>query len=310
MTSVLSAKHFHEENAAYAFVEARVWVNGRVCPHCGTVDNSTPLKGKSTRLGVYKCKERECRKPFTVKVGTVFEGSNVKLHIWLQAIHLLCASKKGISANQLHMVLGVTLKTAWFLSNRIRDAMRSGDLAPFGAGGTSVEVGETFIGREPGTEVRRTWHHKLKVLTLVDRETGSARSMVVDNLSPATVTPILQANIAREARLMTDEAKQYIPVGRTFAEQGTTNHRADEYVSQTDPTVHSNTVEGYFSIYKRRIKGTYQHCAKRHPHRYMAEFEFRHSERMALGINDIERTDRALQGGVGKRLKCRDSRPW
>lgn len=307
MTSVLSAKHFHDEKAAYAFVEARVWANGRVCPHCGTVDNSTALQGKSTRPGVYKCREKECRKPFTVKVGTVFEGSNVKLHIWLQAIHLLCASKKGMSSNQLHRVLGVTLKTAWFMSHRIREAMRSGDLAPFGAGGTPVEADETFIGREPGSEVKRAWHHKLKVLTLVDRATGRARSMVVDDLNPATVAPILHANIAREARLMTDEARHYRAVGRTFAEHGTTNHKAEEYVSRTDPTIHSNTVEGYFSVFKRGMKGTYQHCAKRHLHRYMAEFDFRYSERVALGVNDVERTDRALRGVVGKRLKYRDS---
>ncbi len=305
MASILSVKHFRDEKAAYAFVEARVWASGRVCPHCGTVDHSAPLKGKSTRLGVYKC--YDCRKPFTVKVGTVFEASNVKLHIWLQAMHLLCSSKKGISSNQLHRTLGVSLKTAWFMSHRIREAMRSGDLAPFGTGGTPVEADETFIGREPGSEVKRAWHHKLKVLTLVDRETGRARSMVVDNLNPATVTPILQANIAREARLMTDEAKHYIPVGRSFAEHGTTNHKADEYVSRADPTVHSNTVEGYFSIFKRGMKGTYQHCAKRHLHRYMAEFDFRYSERIALGVNDTERAARALSGIVGKRLKYRDS---
>jgi transposase-like protein len=305
MASVLSAKHFHDEAAAYRFVEARVWANGRVCPHCGTVGNSTALKGKSTRLGVYKCKD--CRKPFTVKVGTVFEASNVKLHLWLQAMHLLCSSKKGFSSNQLHRTLGVTLKTAWFMSHRIREAMRSGDLAPFGVGGTPVEADETFIGREPGMPVKRAFHHKLKVLTLVDRETGRARSMVVDNLHPTTIAPILQANIAREARLMTDEAKHYIPVGRTFAEHGTTNHKAEVYVSPIDPTIHSNTVEGYFSIFKRGMKGTYQHCAKRHLHRYMAEFDFRYSERTALGVNDTERAARALSGIVGRRLKYRDS---
>ena len=199
MASILSAKHFHDEKAAYAFVEARVWVNGRVCPHCGTVGRSAPLKGKSTRLGVYKC--YDCRKPFTVKVGTVFEASNVKLHIWLQAMHLLCSSKKGISSNQLHRTLGVSLKTAWFMSHRIREAMRSGDLAPFGAGGTPVEADETFIGREPGSEVKRAWHHKLKVLTLVDRETGRARSMVVDNLNPGMATEVVKAGNVDRTRL-------------------------------------------------------------------------------------------------------------
>jgi transposase-like protein len=307
MASVLSAKHFHDEKAAYAFVEARVWANGRVCPHCGVVDQSRLLGGTSTRLGVYKCYVKECRKPFTVKVGTIFEASNVKLHLWLQAMHLLCSSKKGFSANQLHRTLGVTLKTAWFMAHRIREAMRSGDLAPFGAGGTPVEADETFIGREPGVPVKRAFHHKLKVVTLIDRESGRARSMVVDNLNPTTITPILQANIAREARLMTDEARHYMVAGRQFAEHGTTNHKAEEYVSPTDPTIHSNTVEGYFSIFKRGMKGTYQHCAKRHLHRYMAEFDFRYSERVANGVNDVERTERVLSGIVGKRLKYRDS---
>jgi hypothetical protein len=222
-------------------------------------------------------------------------------------MHLLCSSKKGFSANQLHRTLGVTLKTAWFMAHRIREAMRSGDLALFGAGGGAVEADETFIGREPGMEVKSAWHHKLKVLTLVDRDSGRARSMVVDDLKVSTVTPILQANIAKEARLMTDEALHYIKVGRTFAGHGRVNHKADEYVSRADPTVHSNTVEGYFSIFKRGMKGTYQHCAKRHLHRYMAEFDFRYSERSALGVNDTERADRALLGIVGKRLTYRGS---
>jgi transposase-like protein len=305
MTSVLSAKHFHDERAAYRFVEARVWADGRVCPHCGTVGNSVLLKGKSTRIGVYKC--RDCRKPFTVKVGTVFEGSNVKLHLWLQAMHLLCSSKKGISSNQLSRILGVTLKTAWFMSHRIREAMRDGELAPFGAGGTPVEVDETFWGREPGVPVRAGWHHKLKVLTLVDRASGKARSVVIDDLRQETILPILQENIVREARLMTDEASHYIKIGREFADHGVVNHKDDEYVRRDDPTVHSNTVEGYFSVFKRGMRGTYQHCAKRHLHRYMAEFDFRFSQRSALGIDDVERTDRALEGVVGRRLKYRDS---
>jgi len=309
MTSILSAKHFHDERAAYAFVEARVWTEGRVCPHCGTVGNSSPLKGKSTRLGVYKCKD--CRKPFTVKVGTVFEASNVKLHIWLQAMHLLCSSKKGFSSNQLHRVLGVSLKTAWFMSHRIRLAMASGDLSPFGVGGGTVEVDETFIGTDTDRNnkgIRRASHMN-KVMTLVDRASGRARSIVVDDLRLATVAAVVTENVAREARLMTDEAFHYVPVGRQFAEHRSVNHKAEEYVSRADPTVHSNTVEGYFSVFKRGMKGTYQHCAKRHLHRYMAEFDFRYSERVALGVDDTERAARALSGIVGKRLKYRDSLP-
>lgn len=198
--SALSRPYLHDEKAAYAFVEGQLWADGRPCPHCGVVDESTALKGKSTRMGVYKC--RACRKPFTVKVGTVFEGSNIKLHIWLQAIFLLSSSKKGISSNQLHRALGITLKSAWFLSHRIREAMRDGDLAvPFGVTGGMVEVDETFIGNQKGKAKKRAYHHKMKVLSLVDRETRQARSMVVDNIRPATIAPILRENMAREARL-------------------------------------------------------------------------------------------------------------
>ncbi len=188
--SMLSAPHFHDEQAAYEFVEARVWPQGRVCPHCGVVDRSAPLKGKSTRIGTYKC--YACRKPFTVKVGTIFEASHVKLHLWLQAIALICTSKKGISANQLHRTLGVTLKTAWFMGHRIREAMADGDLSPFGGNGGAVEADETFIGHDKsvkpkGQKKGRGYAHKHKVLALVDRETGRARSMVVDDLKVSTL---------------------------------------------------------------------------------------------------------------------------
>jgi len=283
-----------------------VWPNGPVCPHCGCFGRIYELKGKSTRMGVRKC--GDCRKPFTVKVGTVFEASNVKLHIWLQALYLLCSSKKGISSNQLHRTLGVTLKTAWFMSHRIREAMRSGDLAPFGAGGGMVEADETFIGREPGApKGRKGWNKKNRVLALIDRDTGRARSFVVDDFKAETLAPILSANIAREARLMTDEARHYIPLGRAFSDHQTVNHGAEEYVRRSDPVIHTNTIEGYFSVFKRGMKGVYQHCGKRHLHRYMAEFDFRYSARVALGVNDEERTDRALSGIVGKRLLYRDS---
>lgn len=303
--SVLSAKHFHDERAAYRFVEAHVWPDGPVCPHCGGFERIGELKGKSTRIGVRKC--YDCRKPFTVKVGTIFEASNVKMHLWLQAMFLLCSSKKGISANQLHRTLGVTLKTAWFMAHRIREAMRSGDLAPFGVGGGAVEVDETYIGREPGKPVKRAFHHKMKVLTLVDRERGRARSMVVDNIRPATIAPIVLENLSREARLMTDEAGHYLAVGREFAEHGVVRHGQDEYVNPADRTIHTNTIEGYFSVFKRGMKGVYQHCGKRHLHRYLAEYDFRYNHRIANGVNDLERTSRALSGIVGKRLKYRDS---
>jgi transposase-like protein len=299
--SALSAPHFHNEEAAYAYVEARIWPNGAVCPHCGGHERIGKMGGASTRIGTYKC--YQCRKPFTVKVGTIFESSHVAMRHWLQAMFLIASSKKGISSNQLHRTLGVTLKTAWFMSHRIREAMRSGDLTPFGGGGTPVEADETYIGRVEGAEVKRGgYHHKHKVLSLLDRETGTVRSQVISEFKLRTVAPILEANIAREARLMTDEARMYKHIGWNFADHGVVNHTRGEYVSRQDPTIHTNTIEGYFSVFKRGMKGVYQHCSGKHLHRYLAEFDFRYSERQANGVNDIARADKVLAGVVGKRL--------
>ncbi len=295
--SVLSRPEFHNEEAAYAYVEKRLWANGPVCPHCGGVERLSRMCGASTRIGAYKC--YQCRKPFTVKIGTIFEASHVPMNLWLQAIYLMCASKKGISSNQLHRTLGVTLKTAWFMSHRIREAMRDDSLANFGAGGGIVEVDETFIGREPGMVKKAAYHHKMKLLSLVDRDTGRAKSIVVDDLKIATLGPILRANIAKEARVFTDEAKYYRRIGRHFEDHQTVEHGADEYVRGE---VHTNTIEGYFSIFKRGMKGIYQHCGKNHLHRYAAEFEFRYNNRIANGPNDAARADLALSGVVGKRL--------
>ena len=300
--SILSAPHFHDEEAAYEFVEAQVWPEGRVCPHCGVVNNSGKLKGKSTRIGTYKC--YACRKPFTVKVGTIFEASHIKLHIWLQAIFLICASKKGISSNQLHRTLGVTLKTAWFMGHRVREAMRGGDLAPFGTDGGAVEVDETFIGHDQTIKPKRQkkgrgYAHKYKVLSLIDRDTGQVRSMVVDDLKVATLAPIVRQALHREARLMTDEASYYTAVGREFAEHGVVHHGRGEYVRGD---IHTNTAEGFFSIFKRGMKGIYQHCSKQHLHRYLAEFDFRYNHRIALGVTDAERAEKVLSGIIGKRL--------
>jgi transposase-like protein len=299
--SILSAPHFHNEEAAYAFVEARVWPKGRVCPHCGVVDRSSPMKGKSTRIGAYKC--YACRKPFTVKVGTIFESSHVPLNKWLQAIYLMASSKKGISSNQLHRTLGVTLKTAWFMSHRIREAMRpAGTPERMGGGGGMVEADETFIGRKKGAKVRHGYEHKMKVLSLVDRETGRAHSMVVEKLNTKTVRNIVLENIDREARLMTDEARHYIKVGREFADHQVVRHERGEYGRGE---AHTNTIEGFFSIFKRGMRGVYQHCSEEHLHRYLAEFDFRYSERVALGISDQERAEKALLGIVGRRLTYR-----
>lgn len=299
--NILSAAHFHDEEAAYAYVEARLWKDGRDCPHCGVVGQSSKMQGKSTRIGTYKC--YACRKPFTVKVGTVFEDSNIKMHIWLQAIHLLASSKKGFSANQFARTLGISLKAAWFVGHRIREAMRSVDIIPFGKAGGVVETDETFIGMDPDArEPTGNWVEKMKVLTLIDRESGRAKSIVIDDLNRETIEPILRENIAREARLMTDEAYRYRRIGKEFAQHGRVNHSKDEWVSDKDAAIHTQTVENYYSVFKRGMKGTYQHCAKRHLHRYCAEFDFRYSNRVALGVDDKERADRILEGVKGKRL--------
>ncbi|MGO9569137.1 MAG: IS1595 family transposase [Desulfomonilaceae bacterium] len=308
--AIISKPHFQNEEAAYAYVEARIWPNGPVCPHCGATERISKMKGESTRIGTYKC--YACRKQFTVKIGTIFESSHIPLRLWLQAMTLISASKKGISSNQLHRMLGITLKSALFMSHRIREAMRSGDLAPFGANGGIVESDETFLWTEPGKEVRKGYAHKRKILSLIDRESGRSRSMVVDNVDAKTLVPILQANIDREARVMTDDAGQYSHINKDFAEHGMVQHSNGEYVSKADHTVHVNCAEGFFSIFKRGMKGIYQHCKKEHLHRYLAEFDFRYSNRCGTpktkkkparqGLDDVQRADKLLKGVVGKRL--------
>lgn len=313
--SVLSKPYFHDEAAAFAFVEGIIWGGEPSCPHCGVVGKVYDLKGVRSkaskknpegvvRHGLKKC--AACRKQFTVRVGTIFEESHLPLHKWLQAIYLMCASKKGVSAKQLERTLEVTYKTAWFLAHRIREAMRCGDLAPFGQGGGCVEADETFIGDDPDmpspTKHTRV-HNKNKVLSLVDRSTGRVRSFVVDRLNSATVAEILAANIAKEARLVTDEASHYIRVGKGFeGGHDWVRHRTEEWVRGD---VYTNTIEGYFSIFKRGMKGIYQHCSKKHLHRYMAEFDFRYTNRSATGCEDQERMARAVAGIVGKRLTYR-----
>jgi transposase-like protein len=302
-TSILDAKHFHDEAAAYAYLESRLWPSGPVCPHCGGVDRIGKLQGKSTRVGVYKC--YQCRKPFRVTVGTVFESSHVPLRLWLQCVHLMASSKKGISSNQLSRTLGVTLKTAWFMSHRVREAMRVLGMEPMGGAGKVVEADETYIGSMEGYGGKRLKGGAVKnmVVTLVERG-GSARSFHTDGHSIADIVPIVRENIARESRLMTDKAHHYKAVGREFAEHGSVQHEIGEY-GRGD--IHSNTVENYYSVFKRGMKGVYQHCKEKHLHRYLAEFDFRYSNRVRLGVNDQARADRALKGIVGKRLTYRPS---
>ena len=297
MASALSAPHFHSEEAAFAYVEARVWPEGPVCPHCGGFDRIGKMGGKSTRVGLHKC--YQCRKPFTVRIGTIFESSHVPLHIWLQAMYLIAGSKKGISSNQLHRTLGVTLKTAWFMSHRIREAMRSeGGL--LGGNGGIVEVDEAYIGKKDGLERGRGgFRHKMRVVSLIDRRTGEARSIDANSMVAGEVANIVRANVHRESRLVTDEAGFYKQVGKEFASHETVFHGNFEY-ARGDVT--TNTVEGFFSIFKRGMRGVYQFCGEKHLHRYLAEFDFRYSNRVALGYNDADRADNLLKGITGKRL--------
>jgi transposase-like protein len=299
--SILSAKPFNDEAAAYEWVEARIWANGRVCPKCGVVDRSGPLKGKSNRIGLYKC--YACRSPFTVKVGTLFEDSHVQMRDWLAAIYLICSSKKGISSNQLSRTLGVTLKTAWFLSHRIREAMRDNSLPIMGGEGAEVEADETYIGRKKGA-APAGYQHKHAVVSLVERG-GKARSFHVEIVTAANVQDILTRHVDEASTLMTDEGRQYITPGKRFAKHETVNHHEEEYVRGR---AHTNTVEGFFSVFKRGMKGVYQHCQEKHLHRYLSEFDFRYSNRIALGVDDVQRTEAALLGVVGKRLTYRTTR--
>lgn len=306
--SVLSAKHFHDEEAAYRFVEARVWPNGPVCPHCGGIERISKMKGNSTRIGTYKC--YQCRKPFTVKIGTIFEASHVAMHLWLQAIFLMASSKKGISANQLHRTLGVTLKTAWFMAHRIREAMREGGLGPLGGEGQTVEADETYLWKAPDQSPspqrkgrpylkrKAGTSNKRAVLGLIERG-GKVRTFHVMQATKINVAGLVSNNVAKESRFYTDESRLYTEVGRTFAAHETVRHSAGEYARDG---VHSNTIESYFSIFKRGMRGTYQHCHEKHLHRYLAEFDFRHNRRVALGIDDQARANQILTGIIGKRL--------
>jgi len=306
--SVLSEKYFHNEAAAYRFVEKRIWPKGATCPKCGERDRVSKMKGKSTRIGAYKC--YKCRKPFTVKIGTIFESSHVKMHLWLQAIFLMASSKKGISANQLHRTLGVTLKTAWFMSHRIREAMREGNLGPLGGEGQVVEADETYYGKKlhPQMSEQRKGRPYLKggtgpagkrpILSLIERG-GDVRSFHINQATKVNVAALVTENIDKESILYTDESRLYKGMDENFAEHETVKHAAGEYVRGK---VHSNTIESYFSIFKRGMRGTYQHCAEKHLHRYLAEFDFRHNNRIAIGQDDIGRADNILSGVVGKRL--------
>ncbi|TNE67919.1 MAG: IS1595 family transposase [Alphaproteobacteria bacterium] len=291
---------FTDPDKAREHLESIRWPDGAYCPHCGSTE-ARKLVGKSHRKGLYQC--NACRQQFSVTVGTVFERSKVALNKWLLAVHLMAASKKGMSAHQLHRMLGVTYKTAWFMAHRIREAMTEGMFTPMGGNGKVVEVDETFIGHDKtkkpkGVKKGRGYQHKYKVLTLVERG-GKARSFHVDEVNAKTIVPILRQEIERQTHIMTDEAGQYKHLRGDFGNHDFVRHGQGEYGRGI---IHTNTIEGFFSIFKRGMKGVYQHCAKHHLHRYLAEFDFRYNART---VSDVERRDDALRAIEGKRLTYR-----
>lgn len=305
MTNAFTAPHFQNDKAARKFVEKIRWPEGTVCPHCGSIGTAYA----TSREGVYRCADKLCRKDFSVTTGTVMESSHVGLHKWLMGFYLMSASKKGMSAHQIHRSLGVTYKTAWFMAHRIREAMRAGGLTPIGGTGKIVEADETYYGKQETPHVsaqRRNRPYnargprgpfgKRAIIALVERG-GSVR--VADK---ATVHKIVTDNVSHESRLHTDEKQTLF--ASVFAAHETVKHTAKEYVRGD---VHTNSAEGYFSIFLRGMRGIYQHCAEKHLHRYLAEYDFRYNHRVALGFGDGERAALALKGAEGKRLTYRQA---
>lgn len=303
--AVLNEPQFQNEAAAFAYVEARLWPDGPVCPHCGGTERIGRLNGKTTRPGLYKC--YACKKPFTVRMGTIFEDSHLPLHLWLQVIHLMCCSKKGIATRQIQRMLNCSMKTAWFTGHRIREAMKQNrDLftPPLGGAGRTVEGDETYVGRKASSRAYEAPAPKQAVMALVERG-GNVRSFHVPNVTAQFLRPIIGRHAHMDSRFMSDELPIYTGIGWNFASHETVIHSQKEYVRGD---VYTNTVEGYFSILKRGIYGIYQHVSEAHLHRYLCEFDFRYSNRVKLGIDDVQRTDLALKGAKDKRLTYQTTR--
>jgi transposase-like protein len=314
MSNAFVAPHFQSPEAARDWLEKLRWPDGPVCSHCGTINRAY----KTKREGWYRCAEKECRKDFSVTTGTVMERSHIPLNKWMMAFYMMNASKKGVSAHQLHRALNLDYKSAWFMCHRIREAMRAGGLGPLGGEGKIVEVDETYYGPVEKAKVRtKTTRgqsftkkgsgpaNKRPIVALVERG-GNVRTFHVPVADKENVTRIVRENIAKESRLHTDESKLYSGSDQHFAAHGTVKHSADEYVRYEDGiAIHNNSAEGYFSIFKRGMRGVYQHCKEKHLHRYLAEFDHRYNHRVALGYSDIDRTLAAIKGIEGKRLMYR-----
>jgi transposase-like protein len=302
--SVLTRPHFQDENAAFEYVEAHLWPNGPVCPFCGEQERVGRLNGKTTRPGLRKC--YACRKPFTVRIGTIFESTHLPLHLWLQAIHMLCSSKKGISTRHIQRLLNCSMRTAWHLTHRIRECMKPVDGSKIGGEGKTVEADETFLTNSRHTRKRPGaggYQHKVAILSLVERG-GHTRSFVMPS-SPNSfdVKRILSDHMDEKSRLVTDGAQFYRTTAPLYAAKHEWVDHNKEYVTNGD--VHTNTLEGFFSVFKRGMIGTYQKVSETHLPRYIAEFDFRQNNREKLGVNDTMRAERALAGAVGKRLTYR-----
>ena len=291
---------FTNEEKAREYLEALRWSKHRSCPHCGESEHTSPTASKNHKSGLYVC--LSCKQTFTVTVGTLFERSHVPLNKWMHAFYLMSASKKGISSKQLERMLEVTYKTAWFMSHRIREAMKPEGGGLLGGGGQTIEADETFIGRKPGMKKGHGGYaHKEAIFSLVERG-GKVRSFHVPDVTANTLKEKLHANADKSAKLMTDDFRSYRPVGAEFASHDVVKHSLGEYVRGN---VHTNTIEGFFSIFKRGMYGVYQHVSSHHLNRYTTEFDFRYNHREKLGYSDTDRAEIALKGVSGKRLTYR-----
>ena len=310
MPSLLNQPHFQNAESARHFLEAVRWPNGPVCPHCGSVSpDHYRLEGKAHRPGLLKCKD--CREQFSVTVGTVFERSKISLNVWLQAVHLICSSKKGMSSHQLHRTLGVTYKTAWFMTHRIRESFKAGSFVPpMGGSGKIVEADETYWGTEEGKDKKQRSRkggaaHKVmnKIVALVERD-GNVRAFHVPDVTGPNLKAVLTSQIHADTHVMTDSSPRYNLVKREppFSRYSQINHNSKVYV---DGIVHTNTVEGFFSLLKRGLIGTFHHVSSHHLQRYMHEFEFRYNYRTSQGYTDEQRAEALLSRIGGKRLTYR-----
>jgi transposase-like protein len=298
---------FQDENKAREALETVLWPDGPFCRHCGNSDPDkiAKMQGKSARPGLYYC--NECKREFTVTVGTVFERSKVPLTKWWMAARMINSGKNGVSAHEIHRTLGVSYKTAWFMMHRLREAMTGMNAGPMGGEGKSIQADETYYGNSSkrAKGYRKGHSKKSGVIALVEPK-GRARVFQVKSANAKTVREILVTNASRKSELHTDESKLYIKVGAEFADHKTVEHGWNQrgyYVGKDGQT--TNAVENFFGNFKRSMKGTYRFCSEQHLQRYLNEFEFRHNNRSGLGVNDGERTVLAMQGSEGKRLTYR-----